>query len=167
MTTPFSAGQVPTAAELRTATAEGVLRRGRRTSSTATTTTELAVLRVDGIPVTAGRIIKIWTPPLFAGSSVAGDNTFVRIRYSTAGVASLTSTILTTDIGYSGSVSSTSPKLAAKYLPPSDQTLSVLLVVGRWAGTGNCSIGVTANLPEIELIVEDTGADPGDTGISL
>lgn len=164
--TTFLAGQVPTAAELTAATAVGVIRRGRRASSTATTTGELAVLRVDGIPVTAGRTYRIWTNSVAAISTVAGDNAGVRFRVSTTGAATTASTILDTGVGYSAGAS-TAASIIAKYTPAATGSLSLLLSVLRIAGTGACSIVVNSGNPEIEIFVEDMAVDPGDSGVVL
>lgn len=165
--TDFFSGDKPSAQEMTDATRAGIVARGRRTTSSASTTSEIGVLRLDGIALRAGRIYRIWTPPLASVSSLSGDNPGARLRYATSGAATTSSTILTTGVGYQSSFAAVAQSLVAKYVPAADQTVSLILTAVRIGGSGNVSIVTNAGNPDVEVIVEDTGRDVGDTGVVL
>lgn len=164
---PFAAGQkLRPIADLGTGgqLPQGILRRGNRpTASATTTTTEIGVLRVDGIPIVSGRAYRIWTSPLFLYSSVTNDIVDARIRASTSGAATTASTQignplrLKTDSG-----PGVSSPMSVIYPATVTGTLSVLLTVVRTSGTGNVQLLIGE-----DLIIEDVGIDPGDTGVDL
>lgn len=167
--TAFFSGDKPTAQDMTNATAQGVIARARRlTSSAGATTTELGVLRIDGIVARANRMLVIETSALILFSTVAADHCAARIRVSTAGVATTASTPLGTAIGYSGTTFSTAIPIIVPYYPGgTDQTISVILTVARNNGTGTSSLLINAASPTIDLMVLDLGTDPGDTGVLL
>lgn len=162
----FAAGQRITAARLN-ALPKGIIARGQRTTSSSSTTTEVGVLRIDGVPVVAGRSYKVWTSPLAVHSSAANDVVRARIRINAAGTATTSSTQLaiTQDI-VPNTAHPPAPGISGRYDPGSSGTLSVLLTVGRQTGTGNVDILSGAGL-EIELVVEDIGLAVGDTGVDI
>lgn len=147
---------------------QGVIARGRRTTSTGNvTTTETGVLRVDNIPVYAGRIYKINTSNANMDTSVDNDVGRLAVRYSTSGAATTSSTLgnqwrNTID----NNSQSNAEDLTMFYAPAADATLSVLLTLLRQAGTGNIIIfGSSSDV--LDLVIEDLGLDPGDTGVVI
>lgn len=170
MTTLFFSGDRPTAQDLTDATAQGIIAGGygRRTTASLSTTTEVGVLRLDGLALTAGRQYMISTCPLNMFSTVAGDLIEAAIRVSTVGAATTTSTHLTglAESAYSGGGSQRTQCLQVTYAPGATGTLSVLLSVARSGGTGSVSIIGSAGYP-IELWVEDMGLAAPDSGIDI
>lgn len=162
----FASGQRLPAARLN-ALPKGVVMRAQRTTSSSTTTTEVGVLRLDGVPIVAGRSYRIWTSPLAVHSSAANDVVRARLRVSTSGTATTSSTQLaiTQDI-VPNTAHPPAPSISSRYDPTSSGTLSVLLTVGRQTGTGNVDILSGSGL-EIELVVEDVGLAVSDTGVDI
>lgn len=161
------AGQIATAEDLNNA-ARTRVRRGYRTTASSTTTTEAEVLRVDGVPLKAGRSYMLHTSSLLVQSTVANDVVVAKIRMSTTGTATIASS---TDMGEGARRVTAASQLeetsaALSYTPSADETASVLLTVVRASGTGSASIYGAANAP-IELFVDDASEDPGNTGVSL
>lgn len=147
---------------------QGVIKRGRRTTSTGNiTTTETGVLRVDSIPVYAGRLYRISTSNMNMDTSVDNDVARAAFRYSTSGSATTSSTLgnymrCTIDNASQSNVLN----LTMFYVPSADGTLSVLLTLLRQAGTGNI-IMFCSSTDILDLVVEDVGLDPGDTGVVI
>lgn len=146
----------------------------RTNSSPSVTTTELGVIRLDNIPAIIGRRYRIWTSPLNMSSSVANDLMNAHIRYNlvaspgAGSPATTASTQLTglVESSYSAGGAQRTQGLSVTYAPAATGTLSALLSLSRDAGTGTLAINGFAAYP-IELVVEDMGVDPGNTGILL
>lgn len=144
---------------------QGIIARGRRTTSTGNvTTTETGALRVDNIPVYAGRVYRISTSNINMDTSVDNDAARAAIRYTTSGTATTSSTLgnymrCTIDSASQSNVHN----LIMYYAPSADGTLSILLTLLRQAGTGNI-IFFCSGTDIMDLVVEDLGIDPGDTG---
>jgi hypothetical protein len=147
---------------------QGVIKRGRRTTSTGNiTTTETGVLRVDDIPMYAGRLYKISTSNMNIDTSVDNDVVRAGLRLSTSGAATITSTL----IGYlretiDSAAQSNAFSVTAFYTPGADVTASVLLSFIRQAGSGNIILFGSAT-DICDLVIEDMGLDPGDTGVVI
>ena len=145
-----------------------VVARGRRITSTGNvTTTETGVLRIDNVTVKAGRLYQISTGPVNMDGSVDNDVGTVRIRVSTSGAATISSTLL----GYmrqtiDNNTQSNVVNVNAWYLAPADATISILLSLIRQAGTGNLIIFGSAS-DILDMVVQYAGVDPGDTGVVL
>jgi hypothetical protein len=147
----------------------GVLARGRRTTNTtASTGTETPFLRLDDVPISSGRLIKITAATLMHIVTLDNETSAVILRYTTDGSTPTTaSTILTSeqvrqpeaDFGLTNMV-------IGFYAPAGNETLSVLASIKRVSGTSSHSLLGSATQP-IDLIIEDVGADPGNTGTSL
>lgn len=169
MTLPFLAGQKPTA-EALTVAVRRIRALGRRASaSSTTTTTTIGVLRLDDIPVEAGRSYAI-TAKYGVLSTVANDWVVVTMRYSTDG-----STPTTASAILPGGQATHTADLAnlfehgmnrTVYEPTSDEVLSVLLCVVRQSGTGNVSLWADA-ASDTQLTIEDIGEAVGDTGTDI
>jgi hypothetical protein len=146
----------------------GIQARGNRTTSSTTTTTEVGVLRLDDIPIYAGRTYRIWTSPLRLDTSVANDVARANIRYTTDGSTPTTSsTVMTNAQALLANIADgDSVDICIDYSPSADELLSLLLCVARQSGTGNISI-IAASTTPINMVVEDIGLDPTDTGTDI
>lgn len=151
--------------------AHGAVARGRRTTSSSTTTSTvgIAVLRLDDFAVYSGRQYRIAAQGVPA-SSVANDGVGFQIHYTTDGsTPTAASPILPSAVGQ-GFVGSTTIvqtlSLEGTYTPGADQTLSLLLCVCRTAGSGNVYIFGDATFVT-EMTLTDLGVDPTDTGTDL
>lgn len=144
-----------------------LLGRARRitTSSGSTSTTAVGVLRIDNIAVVAGRAITVRTISIHPTSTITTDTARVEIRFSTAGVATTASTVLVGAQIFE--LFGNSAKIETTYIPPANQTLSLLLCVARESGTGTVSLFSDATLRITEFKIYDDGTDPGDTGVDI
>lgn len=140
-----------------------IARGNRASSSPTTTTTEIGVLRLDSVPIVSGVVYQISTSPIYL-LSATNDTISVRIRVSTSGAATTTSTQVgnalqvKTDAGQPPSA-----VFQAHYTAATTGSLSVLATVQRTSGSGNAQTFGT-----FDLYVSAWGlADPGDTGIDI
>lgn len=139
-----------------------LIARARRESDSSTTTTEIGVLRIDGIAVKSGRHYRI-SASTNVNSSVSTDVITVRLRATTDGTTATTSS---TQLEQATQVAARSCPIMAELTPGADQTVSLLLTVGRTSGTGNVKIEGNAIYP-ICVWVDDMGPDTGDVGVEL
>lgn len=158
-----ASGDVISAADLPVAIA-----RGRRTTATGNiTTTETGVLRLDGIPVFSGRLYRISTSNINMDTSVPNDIGVCRIRVSTSGAATTSSTqIANIRQTIDDASKSNIVPLNTFYVPSADGTLSVLLSAVRDSGTGNLVV-FCSGTDILDMVVTDEGEDPGDTGVVI
>ena len=147
---------------------QGVIARGSRATSSTAASAAQGVLRVDSVPLLAGRRYHIRTNALTATSSVAADRVQVALRMSTVGTATTASTVFSqsnspaidsTGAGWGTSVD-------YNYTPAVNETASIILNTQRLSGTGNAQLLVTASVT-IDIEVIDCGVDPGNTGVDL
>lgn len=144
----------------------GVVARGNRTTSTASLAAETGVLRVSAT-VYAGRLYRIATTPLFLGGS-AGATIAGILRYTTDGTNPTTSsTVLAAASGTPTSYTAQAVPVVGWFTPAANQTLKVLLTCARTGGTGNFNMSTSATYPSIDLVIEDCGVDPGDSGVDI
>lgn len=148
---------------------EQFLARGQRTTD-ATTTAINGVVRLDDIPLRAGRTYRISTSPLHLSSTVANDHGEVLVVHTTDGsIPTTASAILPgaraqahiTNTGFGETIS-----MMVTYTPAGDETLSLLLCLQRADGSGTITLTGTNDF-QIELMVEEVGDDVGDTGIDI
>lgn len=164
------AGEIITADDYNADT-EKVIARGRRiTSSSASSgTTAVGVLRLDDKPIRGGYLYEIKTNALALQISDANDPVKAQIHYTTDGSTPTTSSPIlpggTTQSVPELTTQSDNTAILAWYAPGSDETLSLLLAV-RATIAGNGSIFADAT-NTIELVVENKGLDPGDTGVDI
>lgn len=148
---------------------KGIIARGRRSSSTGNiTTTETGVLRLDNVPVVNGRIYKISTNGVNMDTSVDNDAATTRIRINTAGTATTSSTPVFAPLRQTidnASQSNIVP-LECFYVAGATGNISILLSMIRQTGSGNIILFASAT-DYLEIIVEDMGVDPGDTGVVI
>ena len=148
----------------------GVIIRGTRTTNSSVTTSEIGVLRLDNVPVFAGRLYEIAANNIEVDSTVNNDGIRGTIRYTTNGTqADTTSTTLT--ISQAVQVNAAHGEhisVSGFYVPTDNQLLSIILTVARSTGSGSVSMLAGTGLPgAIDLIVEDHGPDSGNRGILL
>lgn len=145
-----------------------VIARGSRSTASTAAAGAQGVLRVDNIPLLAGRHYHIRTNSLTITSSVAADRVGCRLSLNTAGIATTASTVWAQ--ANSPAIDSTGSGVDANldfnYTPGVNETASVLLWTTRLTGTGNASLLVTASVT-IDLEIIDHGVDPGDTGVDI
>lgn len=149
----------------------GIVKFGERTTASSTTTAaDAGVLRVDSISYLAGRMYKIWTTPLHLDSSVANDEIRARLRQSTSGNATTSSAVLGGTTVHARQVDqnvSETHTIQTTYIPAVNETGSILLCVGRIAGTGNCRLSNSDGDETIRLYIEDMGIAPSDSGVDI
>ena len=174
MTTTFASGQELTASGLNTAFSaepQGILYRARRaTAESGIAATENGTLRLDGITATAGRAYRITTGVLSVASTLneaAQVTAFLRVD-ATGSAATTSSTVLAQGrIVTQAGTGAGSAVVEYHYFPSSTFTLSVLLTITRTAGSGT----ITAAGPDAsigpEIIVEDLGLAPSNTGTDV
>lgn len=149
-----------------------IVKRGRRTTATGNiTTTETGVLRVDDIPVRNGWGYRILTSNINLDTSVGNDIASVRLRVAfsaSTGTAATTSSTLINQLRNTidDATNSNVLPLSGNYFATADGYISVLLSAIRQAGTGN--IVVFCSSTEIlDLVIEEMGEDPGDSGVVI
>lgn len=145
-----------------------IARASRTSNSSGATSSEVSVLELDSIPVKSGRSYRVECPSLHV-SGGAADVVGIRIRYT---VDDSTPTNSSTELRYRQTTIRTGTPdepldLVGHYFPSSDVNLSVLLTVARIAGSAGSAVIVGASTKPIQILIYDTGTDPGDTGISL
>lgn len=147
--------------------AGALIKRAERETAPSTTTTELEVMRLDNIPLRVGLAYQFTCSNFVLDSSVNGDAVFSRLRMSTTGEATISSDIFSgVQLPASSSSGQSVVPIVKNYYPAQDEIMSVLMTVGRAAGTGNVSIVLGTGFP-IELSVVCRGADTGNDVVVL
>lgn len=171
MTAPLS-GDIIFAADTALGWKAGtVIARGRRTTNSATTTSEVGVLRLDDVPLVGGRLYWIGTNAVALDTGNTADSARCNLRYTTDGSTPTTSSTALA-MGQAKPVDAAvaeTVSVSAFYIPASDETFSVLLTVQRATGT-TAAVGLTGGTGQpspIDLFIQDCGVDPGDTGTDI
>jgi hypothetical protein len=150
-----------------------VIKRGRRITSTGNiTTTETGFLRLDNIPVQAGRIYQINTANINVDTSVANDIADVPLRVAFSATTGTVATTASAKIGHlretiDDPTQSNVLPMNAFYVAPSDGYISLLLSLVRVNATGGNLIIFASSTEILDLVVQYAGSDPGDTGVIL
>lgn len=145
----------------------GEVKQHTRGTDSGTTTTEVGVMRIDNIPVYGGRAYKIWTSPLNLISNTGGDLIEGRLRYDATGLAATTASTQLAAVGaIQGAIINQRVPFIARYAPAADATLSILLSVGRFAGSGTVRMSASGTYP-LQLIIEDIGLATVDSGTDI
>lgn len=154
------------------AASQSLLARGRRITSTAgVTTTETGFLRIDNIPVLAGKVYQFLTTNMNVDTTVSNDIADVRLRLLYSASPGSPATTSSTQICHmrntvDDATQSNVLPLNGFYVPSADGYISVLLSVVRVSGSG--SIVVFCSGSEIlDFTIQDIGTDPGDTGVVI
>ena len=150
---------------------KGVVYQGNRTSvSSASTGTEISVLRLDGMTLLNGRTYELKTGNIRPSMSVGTDKVKVNLKYNSAGTATTASTEIGRWEGLAGIaagavVNSITP-ISGWVNPVADTAVgSLLFSFQRVAGTGSITINPDAG--GLWLTVIDHGIVVADTGIDL
>lgn len=142
---------------------ERILAWGRRTSSSSSTTTTVGVIRLDGIALTGGRLYRV-TYVTHPSSTVGTDTIRTEVRFTTNNTAATTaSPVMFNSQVYDTPNAETHMTL---YAPSVNETLSVLLCVTRFAGSGNV-LAFADSDRGTDITVEDLGTSVGDTGVDI
>jgi hypothetical protein len=140
-----------------------ILARGNRTSNKASITTEVGVLRIDGITIVAGRRYMVICNSSRVDSATSTDKFQHRIRVSEAGAATTSST----EVSYWESADQDSGMPMGFFTATTNSTTcSVLFTLARF-GAGSSTWQATDHDGGFCLEVFDCGEDPGDTGIDV
>ncbi len=149
-------------------TSWGVVARHRRTTSSAFTSGETGVIRLN-TAVVGGRLYRVSTNDIVLLGSNANDTIMARFRYDTG--SSPSASVASPVLGGASVIAPTyTPEITAAiaYYPATVSTvLSVLLCVGKQGGVGTGQIIVDATYPSIEVFIEDLGPDPGSSGTNI
>ena len=174
MSDDFQSHELVTATKLNRALRSGrCIGRARRitSSTTSSSTTLVPVLRLDDIPLTAGRQYTIVSSALALDGSVAADSITIVMTYtvdgSTPTIASPTFPGSNVQIVQSNVSIPEYRSIITTYIPAADETLSLLLCVFRGSGSGVVGILADGTTRICEFRVLDQGEDPGDTGVDL
>lgn len=142
----------------------------RDTSTGTTTTTPLAVLRVDNIPVKLGNQYSIRLSTLLFSSVAANTNATMR-TYLQGGGAVATTSSQVVKIFNSAFIPTTGDGIYAAseriWTPAADDTISILMAIFRLSGTGNVSSFAAATVAPTEIVIEDLGRAVANTGVAL
>lgn len=153
---------------------EKLVSRGNRTTapSTSASTTEVGVLRLDGIAVKGGYLYVVTTSNLWFQTTDATGIPRAFLRYATGTNPTATTASAEMDAVQFKLGSTTASEvmgLQGEYAPTNDTMLSVLLTYNRAAGAGTISMqaGSYNPTPPIRMYVVNMGPDPGDNGIDI
>lgn len=145
-----------------------LIARAFRTTSSTATTTEVGVLQLRVGDLVPGALYRVQTGITDFYSPVANDVVRCRFRYTTDGTdATVVSSLLPgSDMQHrlTGTGVDEPYVMTTDYIAGVGQNLSVLLTVGRSAGTGSVQILSSASAP-IYYTVMCMATDPGDTGV--
>lgn len=163
----FTAGQKLRASELNE---QGVLvaRASRVTSTGASTGSTVGIVRLDDVPVTAGRAYSVHAHGGLYPTSINGGRVDVTVRYTVDGsTPSVSSSVL----ALRGVQLFTAQFVEAYdvdivYVPSVNETLSLLLCFSTVITTDATQSYGATSWPT-EITVTDLGADPGDTGVDI
>lgn len=151
-----------------------VVARGRRTTvSTGTTatvsTSGQGVLRLTGISLTAGRLYRVAVPNVGMASTTAGNIAGLQLTYTTNNTTpTVSSTILTLGaVNCATANQQYGVHMSCVYAPGSNQTFGVLFSIWRQSGASGTVTAYGNAIWPCDLVIEDLGADPGDTGTSI
>lgn len=143
--------------------AKGIIKYGRRDthSSTANSSTAVGALRLDSISVAIGRayVINVSCHPT---SNVSTDVVRCEVRGSTTGTATTADSVLTSGQWFQSLGDAMTFRFV--YIAGANATLSILLCIARFSGTGDVSFygDGTRNTElwvEEMVVVSDTGVD--------
>ncbi|WP_427422653.1 hypothetical protein [Lysinibacillus fusiformis] len=169
----LNAGQVPTGSEWDDEFLAGaVIARGRRitSSSAATGTTAVAVLRIDNVPLEAGRLYRVHTSSLLPDGTTSTDVCRVQIHYNSSGTATTASGLMlgaVQEMQIGNVTNSSGMDIETTYAPSANETGSFLLAFRLVQGTGSTILFADGTTITIDIYITDCGVDPGDTGTDL
>lgn len=157
--------------DIISASLNSVVARAVRTTAKTPITAEAGYLRLDDVPVIAGRAYRIYTSNLTLDSTVDGEVGAARIRVAQNAAPGTPATTASTAIGMmryyqDANANAELVPLITDYFAVANGFLSVLLTAARVTALGTFQFFASATEP-CHLIVECVSTDPGDTGVSL
>jgi hypothetical protein len=147
----------------------GIVGYGSRTTNTSTTTTvEIGVLSLSGVPIIEGIAYHIYTSDIIMDSSVANDAMTVALRYTDDGTSPTTSSVLLTSMEHvlGGSAAQAKAPMSRTFIATDTFPMNILMTIVRTVGTGNVSLNAITGMP-IDITVEAIGVAVADTGAAL
>ena len=161
-----AAGGIVLASEVNLAGLK-VIRRGNRMSQGSNFgATETGYLRVDNIPLRNNRIYYAAVNNLGVNVDGTSDAILIRLRMSTTGIATTSSTEI---CAYRMSEGNIDPfvSFVAPFPISADTSVASIMITGVRTGGVNTahSLGSVGN--GCNLLIIDGGEDPGDTGIDI
>lgn len=159
----YTSGQVLTASSLGAGFKDvmRIVAYGSRSTDSPTTTTELGILRIDGIPVIGGHRYYTMTTFLVYCGTATNDFIGARLRYSTTGTATTSSTTYGPNSSITNNTfTALSVYVAGSFVPAASGTVSILLSVLKAAGAG-----AVGSRGLVELPLWDCGPDA--TGLTV
>lgn len=143
-----------------------IVARGERTTASSSTSgsTELGVLRIDGITLTQGFAYMVTTGNMRYDLTVATDRVKANLRWSSSGSATNSSTLLGQwENVPAADLNSGAPVFGFIYPSSTFTNASVRLSIVRASGSGTFQAMADTG-HGIQLMVIALGTDPGDTG---
>lgn len=167
--TDISVGDIVAAARINDKAGTIIAYGERPTASSGFTTTETAILRLDGIPVISGRQYEITMTPTVVGSTVANDLIETPFRVAIGATATTTSTHIGSIVETANSAGGAQRVTGGTFLytPGSTGNLSLLVSGLRTGGSGTCTLGSSTSAYMMRIIVKDLGLAVPDTGVDL
>lgn len=165
------AGQVLTATLLNARLRKRIAR-ARRTSNSSgsTSTTAVAVMRLDDKPLIAGHNYKITWKGNF-DTTTTTDTMRGYIRYTTDGSTPTTSSAILPGSGgevvFVNASSAAICTVETDYTPVLNEILSLLLCIQHNIGTSSCILQADGSTFTTDMYIDDMGEDPGNTGTNL
>jgi hypothetical protein len=168
MSVTYTAGQTLKAGQLNKMP-RGVIAWFPRPTQKSGFSAETAVLRIDDVPIFAGRKYEIKTQDeLIVDSTTATDVIGVRLRYTTDGSTPGTASTLLAQTVLN--VQRSAP-CGEFYRPAVDEMLSVVLTAARLSGTGTLTVPasnpIIGGFQQLKLEVIDHGLVDAASGTSL
>jgi hypothetical protein len=132
-------------------------------SSTASSSTAVGVLRLDNLAFRPGCSYYIYSGSLHVTSTVSSDNLRTEIRMNTAGTATTSSSVIPGALAFEAF--GNTGKLETLYTPGASETASILLCIARDTGSGAASIFADATRKTQLFVVECPAVT--NTGVSV
>lgn len=161
MADEFLAGETLTADALNAATVKTIAR-GQRTTNPAAFTAETGVLRIDDVPMIAGRLYRVAVGPIYVTSTTGTDDWIGRLRWTADGSTPTTSSATLELVVQDVFQTTTMEAYIADLV---DFTFSVTLTLARQAGVGNLTLDAATQ--PVRMVIQDIGRDPGNVGVAL
>lgn len=145
-----------------TGPSRGVVKFANRPTNKSCTTATTAILRLDSVPLLAGRTYRIVATGIRGDTDTSTGRYKTEIRMNTSGTAVVgTPSIRRVEAGDTDSA-----HVEKYYTPATNQTISLLLTANCYAGAATVNI-LGTDEGGIDMWVEDMGPAIADTGTDL
>lgn len=170
--TQVAAGEVLSAALFNDKVRRRIARASRTSDSSSTnSTTDVAVLRLDDIPLKQGRNYKIKWQCNFDTTTATNETLRGQLRYTIDGSSPTTSSaILPGSAAQVRLVTATmfgAVNSETDYTPTTDEMFSCLLCIAHIEGTVATIAKADTTSYHTKIWIDDMGDDPGNTGTNL